>query len=115
MERNLEQIDQAVEATMENARGPIDNYFDVFQITIGLNPWYGTDLVDKMQHIAKQNIHATFEYISQLTAAKDFKDVVSAQRKYMQSQFSLFSEELKAVGRTYRKIATDQRKASLAD
>jgi len=60
MPSELKEIEQAVETTIENARGQVDNYFDVFQIALGLNPWQGTALVDKVQRIAKQNVHAYF-------------------------------------------------------
>lgn len=97
MTSELKEIEQAVETAIDNARGPVDNYFDVVQIAFGLNPWRGTDLVDRMQRIAKQNVHANFEFMSKLTSAKDFMDVLRAQTKYVQSQLGLFSEELKAV------------------
>jgi len=97
MASDLREIGQAVETTIDNARGQVDNYFDVVQVAFGLNPWRGTDLVDKMQRIAKQSVHANFELVSKLTKAKDFMDVMRAQTEYVQSQLGFFSEELKAV------------------
>ena len=71
MARALKEIEQAVERTMDNARGPVDNVFDLVQIAFGLNPWQGTDLVDNMQRVAKKRVHANFEFMRRLTTAKD--------------------------------------------
>jgi len=97
MTSKLNEIERSVETTIDNARGSVDNYFDVVQIAFGLNPWHGTNLVDKMQRIARQNVHANFEFMGKLTRAKDFMDVMRAQTEYVQSQLGFFSEELKAV------------------
>jgi len=112
MASDLREIEQAVETTIDNARGQVDNYFDVVQIAFGLNPWYGTDLVDKMQRIAKQNVRANFEFVSKLTRAKDIMDVMRAQTEYVQSQLGFFSEELKAVRKAHGKTAAVFEKAA---
>ena len=101
MANELKAIERSVEMTIDNARGQVDNYFDVVQIAFGLNPWRGTALVDKMQRIAKQNVHANFVLISKLTSAKDFTDVMRSQTEYVQSQLGFLTEELKAVRKAY--------------
>jgi len=52
MAEELEKVGKIVEQSMENARGPIDRPFEIFQKTIGMNPWGGTALVDQMQRFA---------------------------------------------------------------
>ena len=79
---------------------------------MGLNPWRGTDLIDKMQRIAKQNVHTNFEYVGKLMRAKDLTDIMRAQTEYLQSQLGFFSEELKAVTKAYGKTAGDLEKAA---
>jgi len=107
--RALKEIEQAVERTMDNARGPVDNVFDLVQIAFGLNPWQGTDLVDNMQRIAKKIVHANFEFMRRLTTAKDLIEVMRAQNEYVQSQLGFLSEELKLVTKA-SKTATDLEK-----
>jgi hypothetical protein len=108
MASELTKIGKAVEATMKNARGPVDNYFDIIQAAFGLNPWLGTGLVDRLQHIARQSVHANFEFMGKLTRAKDYTDVMRAQAEYAQSQFGLFSEEIKATRKTTLRLVSDQ-------
>jgi hypothetical protein len=112
MASGLKEIEKAVETTIDNARGPVDNYFDVVQRAFGLNPWHGTDLVDKMQRIVTQNVHANFEFVSKLTRAKDFSDVMQAHSQYVQSQLSFFSEEMKAVKNAYEQTSADLKSAA---
>jgi hypothetical protein len=38
MAEELEKVEKTVEQSMENARGLIDRFFEVFQKTIGMNP-----------------------------------------------------------------------------
>ena len=112
MTSKLNEIERSVETTIDNARGSVDNYFDVVQIAFGLNPWHGTNLVDKMQRIARQNVHANFEFMSKLTRAKDFMDVMRAQTEYVQSQLGFLTEEMQAVKKAYEGTAADLGKAA---
>ena len=114
MASELKEIEQAVERTIDNARGPVDNIFDVVQIAFGLNPWHGTDLVDNMQRIAKKIVHANFAFMRRLMTAKDFMEVIRAQNEYVQSQLGFFSEEFKAATKATSKTAADLEKRAFS-
>jgi Phasin protein len=110
MADELEKVEKTVEQSMENVRGPIDRFFEVFQKTIGMNPWTGTVLVDQMQRFAAKNVHASFEFVSQLSKAKSFPEVMQIQIQFVQAQFNLFSKQLKVLGDSYTKAIKDVEK-----
>jgi hypothetical protein len=57
----VNETEEAFEQALKVARPAVDNYFDVVQKAFGVNPWSGTDLIDKAQRLAVKNVHATFE------------------------------------------------------
>jgi len=112
MAEELEKVEQIVEQSMENARGPIDRLFEILQKTIGMNPWSGTALVDQMQRFAVKNVHASFEFVSKLSKAKSLPEVMQIQFEFVQTQFDSFSKQLKALGDSYTKVIKDVEKKS---
>ena len=110
MADELEKIEKTVEQSMENARGAIDHFSEVFQKTMGMNPWSGTAFVDQMQTLAEKNIRSTFEFVSKLSKAKSLPEVMQIQTEFMQSQFHAFSEQLMALGNSYAKVLKDAEK-----
>jgi hypothetical protein len=89
---------QAVEQTMEQTRGAVDNYFNFLQKTISSYPSGGTDLREKLKSYAEKNIAATHEFVLKLSQAKDFQDVVRIQTEFMQAQMNAFGEQTKTLG-----------------
>jgi hypothetical protein len=63
---------QAVEQTMEQTRGAVDNYFNFIQKTMSSYPLGGTELGEKLRSYAETNIAAANEYVRKLSEAKDF-------------------------------------------
>lgn len=110
MTDELEKVEKTVEQSMENARGLIDRFFEVFQKTIGMNPWTGTALVDQTQRFAAKNVHAGFEFVSQLSKAKSFLEVMQIQIEFVQAQLDSFSKQLKMLGDSYARAIKDVEK-----
>ena len=99
--------ERALEQTMEQTRGAVDNYFNFLQKTISSYPLGGTDLGGKLKSYAEKNIAATREFILKLSEAKDFQDVVRIQTEFMQAQMNAFGEHTKTLGEAVTKAATD--------
>jgi hypothetical protein len=99
--------ERALEQTMEQTRGAVDNYFHFLQKTISSYPSGGTDLGEKLKSYAEKNIAATHEFVLKLSQAKDFQDVVRIQTEFMQAQMNAFGEHAKTLGEAVTKAATD--------
>jgi hypothetical protein len=95
---------------MDDARPTFDNYFDVLQKAMRLNPWTSTEWVDKAQRFAVANIHAAFELVVKLSGAKDAGDAIEIQEEFAERQFNLLWDRLKAVGQIYTKGASEATK-----
>ena len=89
---------RALEQTMEQTRGAVDNYFNFLQKTISSYPSGGTDFGEKLKSYAVKNIAATHEFVLKLSQAKDFQDVVRIQTEFMQTQMNAFGEHTKTLG-----------------
>ena len=98
--------ERALEQTMEQTRGAVDNYFHFLQKTISSYPSGGTDLGEKLKSYAEKNIAATHEFVLKLSQAKDFQDVVRIQTEFMQAQMNAFGEHTKTLGEAVNKAAT---------
>jgi len=112
MADELKNFEKTVEQSMENARGAIDRFSEVFQKTMGMNPWTGTAFVDQMQTLAEKNIRSALEFVSKLSKAKSLPEVMQIQTEFMQSQFNAFSEQLRALGDSFTKAVKDAEKGS---
>jgi len=97
---------RAVEQTMEQTRGALDNYFNFIQKTFLSYPAGGTELGEMLKNYAEKNIAAAQEYVNKLSQAKDFQDVIRVQTEFMQMQFNAFSEQTKRLSETFTKAAT---------
>ena len=91
--------ERALEQTMEQTRGAVDNYFNFLQKTISSYPSGGTDLGEKLKSYAEKNIAATHEFVLKLSQAKDFQDVVRIQTEFMQTQMNAFGGTQKSSAR----------------
>jgi hypothetical protein len=100
-------LDQLMEQIRLEVRGSMDKYLDFLQKTISSYPLGGTELGDKVKDTAQKNITMARDYAHKLSQAKDFLEVVPIQTEFMQSQLASFGEQIKSLGETYTKVATD--------
>ena len=100
-------LDQLVDQIRVEVRGAVDKYFDFLEKTNSSNPFGGTELGDKVRDCAEKNIAIARDYVHKLSRAKDFLEVVPIQTEFMQSQLESFGEQIKSLGETYTKAATD--------
>jgi len=98
---------QALEQTMEQTRGAVDNYFNFIRKTMSSYPLGGTELGEKLRIYAEKNIAAANEYVRKLSEPKDFQEIIRIQTEFMQMQFNAFGEQTKSLGEAFTKAATD--------
>jgi hypothetical protein len=98
---------QAVEQTMEQTRGAVDNYFNFLQKTMSSYPLGGTELGEKLRSYAETNIAAANEYVRKLSEAKDFQEIIRIQTEFMRAQFNAFGEQTRSLGEAFAKTVTE--------
>lgn len=96
---------QAIEQTVKQTEGAMDNYFNFLQQTMSATPWGKTDFAEKLKSFTEQNIAAAHQHIQKLSQARDFQDFIRIQTEYMQTQLSLFADQAKQLGEAYMKTA----------
>jgi hypothetical protein len=77
----------------------MDYYFDHLKESVASAPSGGTEIGEKVKVYAEQNISATQEYVRELTYAKDIRDILRIQMKFVRSQLDAFGEQTKDSGR----------------
>jgi len=105
-ERAVKQAEQVVEKTIDQTRGALDNYFSFMQNAFSFYPVGGTELAEKMSGYTAQNISAARDFVHSLSQAKDFQDIIRIQTEFMQTQFSVFTEQTKSLTEAFTKAAT---------
>jgi hypothetical protein len=105
------ELDPLTKQAMEQAYGAMDSYFDYLRRSISAMPSGGTEFGEKLKAYAERNITATHEFMTQLSQARDFQDMVRIQTKFMQDQFKEFGEQTKGLSETYTKAAAAAVKA----
>ena len=96
---------QAIEQTVKQTEGAMDNYFNLLQQTMSATSWGRTDFAEKLQSFTEQNIAAAHHHIQKLSQARDFQDFIKIQTDYMQTQLSLFADQARQLGEAYMKTA----------
>ena len=96
---------RAIEQTVKQTEGAMDNYFNLLQQTMSAAPWGKTDFGEKLQSFTEQNIAAAHHHIQKLSQARDFQDFIKIQTEYMQTQLSLFADQAKQLSEAYMKTA----------
>ena len=94
---------QAIQQTVKQTEGAMDNYFNLLQQTMSAAPWGKTDFGEKLKSFTEQNIAAAHHHIQKLSQARDFQDFIEIQTEYMQTQLSLFADQAKQLGEAYMK------------
>jgi hypothetical protein len=96
---------QAIEQTVKQTEGAMDNYFNLLQQTMSATPWGKSDFGEKLKSFTEQNIAAAHHHVQKLSQARDFQDFIKIQTECMQTQLSLFADQAKQLGEAYMKIA----------
>src|SRR5262249_37775809 len=96
---------QAIEHTVKQTEGAMDNYFNLLQQTMSASPWGKTDFGEKLNAFTEQNIAAVHRHIQKLSQARDFQDFIKIQTEYMKTRLSLLADQAKQLGEEYRKTA----------
>lgn len=100
-------LDQLLEQIRLEALGAMDKYLDLLQKTNSSHPFAGTELGDKAKDFAEKNITNVRDYVHKLSRAKDFMDAVPIQTEFVQAQLESLGEQIKSLGETYTKAATE--------
>jgi len=100
-------LDQVTDVTRAEVRKAVDKNFDFLQKTVSSYPLGDTELGGKAKDFAEKNITIARDYVYKLIQANNILDVVPIQSEFVQSQLSLFSEQIKSLGEIYTKAATE--------
>jgi hypothetical protein len=95
----------AKQAMQQQTQQVVDTYFDFLMKTILSSPTGGTEVGEKVKIIAEQNINAAHEYVTKLSQAKDFQDIIRIQTEFMLAQMKAFGEHAKNLGEATAKAA----------
>ena len=96
---------QAIEQTVKQTQGAMENYFNFLQQNMSATPWGRTDFGEKLKSFTEQNIASAHHHVEKLSQARDFQDIIKIQTEYMQTQLSLFAAQAKQLGEAYMKTA----------
>ena len=98
---------QAVQQTVQQMQGAVDNYFNFVRQTMWSYPLGGTEFGEKLKSYSEKNIATANEYVRKLSEAKDLQEVIRIQTEFMQTQFNAFGEQTKSLGEAFTKAATE--------
>ena len=105
-DRVLQQTERAVEQTMNQTRGAMEQYFNFIQQAFSSSPLGGTELTEKMKSFTEENIAEAQKFVQSLSQAKDLQDALRIQTEYMQKQFQAFGEQTKSLTESFTKATT---------
>ena len=103
--------EQAVENTMKQVQGTLEQYFSWLQQTMSTTPWGKTDFVEKYKNYVEHNIAASLNCVHKLSQAKDLQDVFRIQTEFVQTQMSTFADQTRALGESYMNALTSVMKS----
>jgi hypothetical protein len=95
-----------VEQALNHSRGVLDNYFNFMQKAFSSYPFGGAELGDKIRDYTEKNISTAQDFMQKLSHAKDLQDMFRIQTEYMQTQFSVLTEQTKSLTEAFTKAAT---------
>ena len=101
-----ENAERAVEQTMNQTRGAMEQYFDFIQKAFSSYPLGNTELTEKMKSFTEGNIAEAQKFVQSLSQAKDLQDALRIQTEYMQNQFQAFGEQTKSLTESFTKATT---------
>ena len=104
--RAVQQAERTVEQALNHSRGVLDNYFNFVQKAFSSYPFGGAEIGDKIKNYTEKNISTAQDFMHKLSHAKDLQDVILIQTEYMQTQFSVLTEQTKSLTEAFTKAAT---------
>ena len=87
----------------EQTRNAIDTYFGFLRQSVSSVPSGGTDVGEKIKNYAEQNITATHQFLTEVSRAKDFAELMSLHAEFMQKQIGEFAQHAQRIGEAYTK------------
>jgi hypothetical protein len=99
------QMQRAAEQMRQQTRSAIDGYFGFLRQSMASIPSGGTDLGEKLKAAAEKSIADTHQFMTEVSQAKDFGELMSLQSEFMQAQIKEFSKHLQGFGEAYAKSA----------
>ena len=99
------QMQRGAEQIRQQTQNVIDGYFGLLLRSIASMPSGGTDLGEKLKAAAEKSIVDTHQFLTEVSQAKDFSELMSLQSEFMQAQIKEFSKHLQAFGEAYAKSA----------
>ena len=103
--------EQAVEKTMKQVQGTLEQYFSWLQQTMSATPWGKTDFVEKYKSYVEHNIAASLNCVHKLSQAKDLQDAFQIQTEFVQTQMSTFADQTRDLGESYMNALTSVMKS----
>jgi hypothetical protein len=91
------------EQMREQTRNAIDTYFGYLRQSVASVPSGGTDVGEKIKSYAEQNITATHQFLTEVSRAKDFAELMSLNAEFMQKQISEFAQHAQRIGEAFAK------------
>ena len=101
-----ENAERALEQTMAQTRGAMEQYFNFIQGAFSAGPFGGTELSEKMKSFTEANIASAQTFVQKLSQAKDFQQAMQIQAEYLQSQFQTFGEQTRSLAESFTSAAT---------
>ena len=90
----------------EQTRKAMEKYAELFEKGMKASPWLDADLNKKMQSYIEKNMAAANEFMRKLSEAKDVQTFWLIQTNFMQTQWKIFSEQMKDLSETVTKSMT---------
>jgi hypothetical protein len=106
-------LDQVTEVMRGEIRKAVDKNFDLLQKSVSSHPLGDTELGGKAKDCAEKNINIARDYMYKLIQANNIMEVLPIHTEFMQSQLSLFGEQIKSLGEIYTKAAAEVMKTPL--
>ncbi len=100
-------LDQVTEVMRGEIRKAVDKNFDLLQKSVSSYPLGDTELGGKAKDCAEKNITIARDYMYKIIQANNIMEIVPIQTEFVQSQLSLFGEQIKSLGEIYTKAATE--------
>ena len=107
--QSSQELNSVVALTIEQARGAMENYLNIFKNNMAAAPWAGTDLNTKVMKCAEQNITTAFDYAQKITHAKNLQEVAAIQTEFFQTQLKSLTEQAKDISETATNAAVNRR------
>ena len=101
-------VERAAEQSVAQARGALDQYFDLMQKAVSSFPSGGTEFGEKLKSYTEENISSAQEFVDKLSRSKDFQDALRIQTEYMQTQLNAFGKQTMSLSEAFTKSITKE-------